>query len=185
MSNGQITDEVLSALKGVAPILGNALLPGAGGPIAAAAMSFLSSKLSVPVDKVQETLAGMTPDQIVQMHGLDIDFQKFCLDNGIKLDEDQIALNTEETKVAQGTDKWWVQLWIAGWRPFVGWICGTAVGYEFLIRPVFNGIAALFGAAHAPFPTLEIQDLFALLTTLLGHSAMRSYDKAKGVSSGE
>jgi hypothetical protein len=181
MADGQNTAAIVGLLKGVAPILTAAM--GPAGPLAAVALSFLSSKLGVPVDKVQETIAGMTPDQMIQMKQLDNDFVLHCKQNDIQLDLEQIKLNEEEAKVAQGTDKWWVQLWVGGWRPYIGWICGTAIGYQFLARPLLNGFTALFHlASGAPFPALEVQDLIALVTTMLGHSALRSLDKKNGIN---
>lgn len=72
---------------------------------------------------------------------------------------------------------------VAGWRPYVGWILGTAFGAIYLVFPLLTWITALFGHP-IPFPTLDSGTLMTLLMGMLGMGAMRSYDKAKGVGSG-
>lgn len=172
MSNGENTNAILGILKGVAPTIATAL----GGPLAGAAVSFLSSKLGVPVEKVQETVAGMTPDQLIKMKELDYQFQEFCKENDIKLDLAQIEVN----KVEASSES----LFVAGWRPFLGWIGGIGIGYQFLVRPLLNGIFHLLGWDASVFQSLEIQDLIALVCTMLGNSAMRSWDKKNGTENG-
>lgn len=171
MADGQNTAAIVSLIKGVAPGLATAL----AGPLAGGAVAWLSSKLGVPVDKVQETVAGMTGDQLIKMKELDLEYQKFCQENGIKLDLEQIEVNKIE---AASTS-----LFVAGWRPFLGWIGGVGIGYQFLLRPIFNGLISLFGGPHDAFASLEMQDLIAIVVTMLGHSALRTIDKRNGVTS--
>ena len=60
-------------------------------------------------------------------------------------------------------------LFVAGWRPAVGWGCGAALVYNTLIAPMFHlGIA-------------DIGFLQTILLAMLGMGTMRSYEKAKGV----
>jgi hypothetical protein len=178
-------------IKLLLPTIGNALLPGAGAAIGIAT-NWLAEKMGVPKDQVQQTLAGMKPEDLIKMKELDNELAIHLANNGIALDLAQISVNREEAKVAQGTDKWWVQLWIGGWRPYLGWIGGTGIGYQFLARPFLNGFylwyhstGAIVSGSIGPFPSLEIQDLFALVMTLLGHSALRTVDKVKGVGNGQ
>ena len=178
-------------VKAILPTIANALIPGAG-LVVGMAESWLADKMGIPKDQVQQTIAGMKPEDLIKMKELDNALAAHLADNGIELDKLQIQVNLEEAKVAQGTDKWWVQLWIGGWRPYIGWIGGTGIGYQFLARPLLNGLflwyhsaGAIVAGAVGPFPALEIQDLFALVMTLLGHSVLRTMDKSKGVASGE
>jgi hypothetical protein len=170
MANGENTNAILGILKGVAPTLATAL----GGPAAGAAVAWLSARLGVPIEKVQETVAGMTPDQLIKMKELDYEFQKFVKENDIKLDLGQIEVNKIEASSSS--------LFVAGWRPFLGWIGGIGIGYQFLLRPLFNGIIFLFGGSYDTFASLEMQDLIAIVVTMLGHSALRSMDKKNGVA---
>lgn len=161
-------------LRSVAPTLATAFL----GPLAGAATSFLSDKLgtSNTVEAVTQAIAGMNPEQMLKMKELDIKFQEFMAENAIRLDLGEQEINKIEAQSNRGA---WLDLFIAGWRPYLGWVGGLGIGYQFLLRPIFNGFAFLLGGSYA-FPALEVQDLIALVTLLLGHSAMRSWDKKNG-----
>jgi hypothetical protein len=86
----------------------------------------------------------------------------------------QLAINQTEAASAN----WFV----AGWRPYIGWICGTGLGYQFLLRPLVNGFAAVFHVTNAPFPSLDTATLLQLLIGMLGMGALRSYDKKQGTN---
>lgn len=77
-------------------------------------------------------------------------------------------------------------VFVAGWRPFVGWVCGLAFAYSFIVQPAAQSIAIL---CHSSFdvsklPNLNGSDLSTILFGMLGLGAMRSYDKANGNGSG-
>jgi hypothetical protein len=74
----------------------------------------------------------------------------------------QIATNTAE---AQNRS-----VFVAGWRPFIGWGCGASLVYSTLVAPLF----------HLNVPDLSF--LQTVLMAMLGVGAMRSYDKAKGTA---
>jgi hypothetical protein len=66
-------------------------------------------------------------------------------------------------------------LFVAGWRPFIGWICGCALGYQYLLRPIVNG----FGQS---FPTIDASSLHSLVVALLGLGVYRTVEKIRKVS---
>jgi len=72
-------------------------------------------------------------------------------------------------------------LFVSGWRPFVGWVCGGAFAYEFVVRPLINGVLALFSVSMA-FPGIEVDAINTLLFGLLGLGAYRTVEKVKGVA---
>lgn len=74
-------------------------------------------------------------------------------------------------------------MFVAGWRPAVGWVCATALAFEYLVRPL---VAAGYSLAHQVAPTLPgIDDnLWQLMFGLLGMGALRSFDKMKGTAVG-
>lgn len=84
----------------------------------------------------------------------------------------QTTVNTEEAKSTS--------IFIAGWRPFVGWICGVGLGFQFIIAPLATWGTALAGKA-VQFPALDLGTLITLLFGMLGLGAMRSAEKMKGV----
>lgn len=79
----------------------------------------------------------------------------------------QIDVNKEEAKSSK--------LFVAGWRPFIGWVCGIGLGYEYLIRPFL----LIF---HLNAIDLNLSELIPLLGTMLGFGAMRSFDKMQGTT---
>jgi len=78
-------------------------------------------------------------------------------------------------------------MFVAGWRPFIGWIGGIALAYQFIIYPVLTWVWAWMMSKGSvpegmePPPMLDTGALFAVITGMLGIGAMRSYDKVKGV----
>lgn len=75
-------------------------------------------------------------------------------------------------------------IFVAGWRPFVGWICGAGLGYQFLLRPLLSFVAALSGH-HVDAPTLEMGQLMELLAGMLGLAGMRTVEKIQGCSTSQ
>ena len=73
-------------------------------------------------------------------------------------------------------------VFVAGWRPFIGWICGSAFAYSFVVQPflVFLLTAFQVHVDSAQLPVLATQDLMVVLGGMLGLGAMRSYDKTQG-----
>ena len=157
-------------LKSVAPTLATAL----GGPLAGAAVSFLSSKLGIDPAVVQQTVAGMTADQLVQMKQMDLDFQKFMAENGIKLDLAQIEVNKAEAAS--------LSLFVAGWRPAIGWICGAGLAYAAILEPLARFMAQVGFGYSGAFPSIDTTLTMQVLLGMLGLGAMRSVEKVKGAA---
>lgn len=85
----------------------------------------------------------------------------------------QIQTNTEEAKSSK--------LFVAGWRPAIGWVCATATGYSYVLYPISSWVArVLFGYA-GDFPHLDINELMPLTMGMLGFGGLRTYEKIKGV----
>lgn len=77
-------------------------------------------------------------------------------------------------------------VFVAGWRPFVGWICGIALGYVYILQPLIVLVAVL---SHSTFdatklPSVSLSDMLPILLGMLGLGAMRSFDKTTGNSNG-
>jgi hypothetical protein len=71
---------------------------------------------------------------------------------------------------------------IAGWRPFIGWVCGTALAWEFVLKPFLQfALVATHHPLMAPLPALDTGTLIAgLLAPMLGLGGMRSLEKIQG-----
>ena len=73
-------------------------------------------------------------------------------------------------------------LFKGGWRPFVGWVCGVAFCYHFILQPVIVFIVALTGAAIPDLPEFQMNTLLTVLGGLLGIGGLRTYEKQKGIT---
>jgi hypothetical protein len=71
-------------------------------------------------------------------------------------------------------------IFTSGWRPFIGWVCGSALAYNFVLRELITWGLMLYDPTLPKLPTLEAGELFALVTGMLGLAGARSYDLAKG-----
>ena len=87
----------------------------------------------------------------------------------------QIAVNKAEAESAS--------VFKGGWRPFIGWVCGVALAYNYIAHPflIFGGTMA--GVDLTGLPELDLVALMPLVFGMLGLVGSRSYDKKNGVSS--
>jgi hypothetical protein len=74
-------------------------------------------------------------------------------------------------------------IFVAGWRPAVGWVCAIALAYNFILRPIAMYGAFLAGVDLTDAPELNITELMAILAGMLGLATNRTYEKTKGVAS--
>lgn len=74
-------------------------------------------------------------------------------------------------------------VFVAGWRPAIGWVCAVGLGWNFIVQPLFNWFVFAFGGDVANAPSLDISELITILGGMLGLSAVRMNEKIKGVAS--
>ena len=73
-------------------------------------------------------------------------------------------------------------VFVSGWRPFIGWVCGFALAYKFIGAPVT--LFAFAAAGHAiDLPVLDFTEMLTVLFGLLGIGSLRTLEKIKGVAS--
>jgi|TARA_Y100001951_G_C11276769_1_gene262471 hypothetical protein len=72
-------------------------------------------------------------------------------------------------------------VFIAGWRPFVGWTCGLALFYTYLAQPMAMFILAQTGDL-VQLPHVDLSMMMPVLLGMLGLGGLRSFEKYKGVS---
>ena len=70
----------------------------------------------------------------------------------------------------------------SSWRPFIGWVCGVAFGYHFVLQPIIIFIVTLFGAEIPELPEFDMASLMTVLGGLLGLGSLRTYEKSKGLT---
>lgn len=71
-------------------------------------------------------------------------------------------------------------VFVAGWRPFIGWVCGLALAYEYLMLPLFAWLS-LNAGWHQP-PHLVMDGMMELVLAMLGVAGLRTFEKYKGVA---
>lgn len=91
------------------------------------------------------------------------------IQNMFQLAMKQGEINVEEAKSTS--------TFVAGWRPFVGWICGFALAYNYIAMPFIAWSAKWIDAGAPAMPTLDTGELMTLLFGMLGLGALRSFDK--------
>ena len=65
-------------------------------------------------------------------------------------------------------------LFVAGWRPAIGWTCGLGLLYNVIVHPILP--------VWIELPPVDTEALTPVMMGMLGLGAMRSYEKVQGVS---
>jgi hypothetical protein len=84
----------------------------------------------------------------------------------------QVELNKQEAQHSS--------IFVAGWRPFIGWVGGVSLAWTFLVHPLLVWVATVSGYTGT-FPALDTDPLMTLVFAMLGVGVMRTVDKIKGV----
>ena len=71
---------------------------------------------------------------------------------------------------------------VAGWRPFIGWICGGGLAYVSIIEPLSRFVAVVIFSYHGTFPVISTEITMQILFGMLGLSGMRTFEKKNGVA---
>jgi len=125
---------------------------------------------------IAETLtgvAGKVLDKFVQDKDL-----KAKLDHELNMAFHEANLaQTEINKVEAASQS----MFVAGWRPFVGWTCGVALMYHFLLLPLLHFILKATGN-EVELPEFDFSHLSTILMGMLGLGSLRTYEKLRGVS---
>lgn len=86
----------------------------------------------------------------------------------------QLEVNKEEAKSAS--------VFVSGWRPFVGWVCGFGLGYVALFEPLARFVATVFFHYSGAFPVIDTSLTMQVLLGMLGLGGLRTFEKSKGVA---
>jgi hypothetical protein len=116
----------------------------------------------------------------------------------ITTEKEKRELDLREKEIDQQTDLAQIEVnkveaasasvFVAGWRPAIGWIGAAAMAYQFLMYPMMLwGWTYLQGTGWIPKeltapPVLDADQLWVILSGILGIAGMRSFEKTKGVA---
>lgn len=87
----------------------------------------------------------------------------------------QLAINQEEAKNSN--------VFVSGWRPFIGWGCGFALIYAAVFEPFIRFISVVLFKYAGTFPVINTELTLQVLLGLLGLAGLRTYEKKEGVAS--
>jgi len=73
-------------------------------------------------------------------------------------------------------------VFVSGWRPFIGWVCGLGFGVQFVFGPLAEWGSALYGHP-VKFPLMDTGTMMPLLLGMLGLGGLRTAEKIQGVAS--
>jgi hypothetical protein len=100
------------------------------------------------------------------------EMQAALLDAAIKAESEQRDINKVEAANPS--------MFVAGWRPAVGWLCVATLAYQWMVAPTISWLFVVAGHDLTPLPVLGHDDAQTLLYALLGIGGLRSIDKITG-----
>ena len=113
-------------------------------------------------------------------------------------DKERMELELEAKRIDQAVDLGQMEvnkveaanqnLFVAGWRPAIGWVGAGAMAYQFLLYPLLVWAWVWLQAEGyvpkevSPPPMLDTEALWVILSGMLGIAGMRSFEKSRGVA---
>lgn len=131
--------------------------------------------MSIPIigtilDAIKSPIDKLIPDKNARQK-FDHELEMALLNAGLA----QAEINKIEAQHAS--------VFVAGWRPFIGWVCGLALAWHFLGYDLANWIRlAFFPKTPAPPALNGTETLVTVLLSMLGLGGLRTVEKLKGVS---
>ena len=90
-----------------------------------------------------------------------------------KIDLAQLGIN--KTEAAHRS------IFVAGWRPFIGWSCGISLAWTYVLTPILQFVLANTGHL-IDLPAMDMSQMMPVLMGMLGLGGLRTFEKFKGVS---
>jgi len=116
-------------------------------------------------DLITTTINKIWPDKSEQ--------EKLAMAHAFSLIQGQLQVN--QTEAANPS------MFVAGWRPSIGWVCSLALLYQFVLRPLIEFAYLAAGHPLANMPGID-NNLWELLAGMLGLGGLRTFEKAKKVT---
>ena len=88
----------------------------------------------------------------------------------------QLAMSQIEVNKAEAASG---SIFKGGWRPFIGWVCGLAFAYHFILQPILVFVFAATGASLPELPEFDMGTLLPVLGGMLGIGGLRTYEKQR------
>ena len=91
----------------------------------------------------------------------------------------ELALSQIEVNKAEAASG---SLFKGGWRPFIGWVCGIAFAYHFILQPILIFGTTAAGVSLPPLPEFDMSQMMPVLLGMLGLGGLRTYEKKSGIT---
>lgn len=114
-----------------------------------------------------------------------------AVDRFVETPEEKRAAAEFIMKIQREPDKWQAKInkiqaidrrmFVAGWRPFVGWVCAGSLLWGWILAPIAELILNVCGI-KVKVPYIDLSGSTTLIMTLLGMSGLRTYEKIQGIS---
>jgi hypothetical protein len=127
------------------------------------------------IDAVKDLVSEVIVDKD-KKNEINLELERIADQADARLHAEMIA-QTETNKVEASHRS----VFVAGWRPFIGWVGGAGIAWTFVVSPVAEWASRLFGWSGV-MPVIDAGQLTTLVLAMLGVGAMRSYDKSKGTA---
>jgi hypothetical protein len=122
---------------------------------------------------ITEVLDRVVPDQAAAAKAK-LEMEAKLLEAATQQAGQQAAINQVEAEHQS--------IFVSGWRPFIGWVCGAGLAWAFVVAPMLAWLLPVTGVVTA-LPVLQMEYLLELVVAMLGLGALRSFEKMKGVAS--
>ena len=73
-------------------------------------------------------------------------------------------------------------VFVAGWRPFLGWCLSFAMAWHFVLAPMTMFVCTYAGVEIPELPTFDMDSLMTVLLGMLGLGGLRTVEKVKGIT---
>lgn len=95
----------------------------------------------------------------------------------VKASNEAALAQVEVNKIEAGHSS----VFVAGWRPAIGWVCAAALAWAFIVAPVASWTMAALGVKET-LPAIGTDNLFELVLAMLGLGGLRTFEKMRGVA---
>lgn len=147
-------------------------LPTSGSPLMRWKGTYMLGVIAKLIPTVAKSIFDMLDDgnktdaeKMKQAHQIAV----MALEKSSQLQLAQMEVNKEEARHPS--------IFVAGWRPWIGWVCGCSMAWMFVIRPFCVVMLHVWGIT-APLPSVPEE---VLLPVTLGMLGLRSFEKSKHV----
>jgi hypothetical protein len=116
-------------------------------------------------DLAQTVIGKIWPDKSAQ--------EQQQLAAAVSIVQGQLAVNATEAANPS--------VFVSGWRPFIGWVCGAACAWNWIGISIVSAIADMAGH-HLTLSPADVTQMMPVLLGMLGLGGLRTYEKVQGVA---